>query len=166
MGDLAERIRVPNRAQTLNFSLASVALVRSATQLATGVAGKMSQAIGFDEILQRTPTEAVGEEIPSAKASAADLKKRLTDSIRSELAKRSIHLNQRLELRVHPDGSLRVDGNPPRGAEIEALLNSGSEAGRLAQELVRASGSNQISIDLTSSGAPENMVGPGGYPNW
>ncbi len=150
----------------MSFSLASVALVRSATQLATGVAGRVSQAIGFDEILHRTPPEAVGGESPPVDASADELKRQLTDGIRLELAKHSINLNQRLELRVHEDGSLRVDGNHPRGAEIEALLNSDPNTVRLAGELAQASGSNRISIDLTSSGEPGNMVGPGGYPNW
>lgn len=140
-------------------------MLRSATQLATGVAGRVSEAIGFDEILQRAPAES--EVAPVQDAAAADeLKQQLTDRIRLKLAKHSIDLNQGVELRVNQDGSMRVEGNHPQGAEIEALLNSDPDSARLAGELAKTSGANQISIDLTSSGAPGNMFGPGGYPNW
>ena len=163
---MAERVRVSNRAQALSFSLAHVALVRGAAQLATGVAGRVSQAIGFDDILHGTDAETAGGQATPVVASASELKGQLTDGIRLELAKRSINLNQPLELRVHQDGSLRVEGDHPRAAEIEALLNSDGDAVRLAGELAKATGSNQISIDLTSSGGPGNIIGLGGYPNW
>ena len=166
MGGLAERIRVPNRAQALSFPLANVALIRSAAQIATGVAGRVSQAIGFDEILQGATADATDDVSANDSVGAADLKRHLTDAIRQELAKHSIDLNHPLELRVHHDGSLRMDGNHPQGAEVEALLNSDPASVRLAGELAKATGTPTISLDLTSSGALGNMVGPGGYPNW
>ena len=42
----------------MSFSFANVALIRTATQLASGMAGRMGEAMGFDEILRGEPTTA------------------------------------------------------------------------------------------------------------
>ncbi len=154
----------------MSFSLANVALIRSAAQLATGVAGRVGEAIGFDEILQAPshgpPSQASAEPSTRQAASPSELKRQLTDSVRQQLTNHSIDLNHGLKLRVQEDGSVRVDDNHPQGAKIEALLNSDAQSARLARELAKATGSPTISLDLTSSGELGNMVGPGGYPNW
>ena len=126
--------------------------------------------MGFDEVLHRetsdaAPADAAPEAAPNAPP-VADLTRELTEAVRLELAKNSIRLNHRLELRVHSDGSLRVDGDHPEAARIEALLNQNASTLRLASQLRQRTGVSQISIDLTSAGELENMVGPGGYPNW
>ena len=145
---MAEGIRVPNRAQALSFSLANVALVRSATQLATEVAGRVGEAIGFDEILQRTPAAAGGvggEPLPEIASTDAALQRRLTDTIRSHLAKRSITLNQPLELRVHQDGSLRVDTDHPQGGRNRGFAQFRRQCGAIGR---RTGPSDRIKPDF------------------
>ncbi len=179
MGIMAERIRVSNRAQALSFSIANVALLRGAAQLATGVAGRVTQAMvsqanGFDEVLSgssapdssspSTPSESAS--VDAAAAQRVDLTRRLASAIRLELAKHSIDLNQRLQLSVQADGSLRVNPVNGQSAQIEALLNSDPATLQLAGELAKVTGEREISVDLTSSGEAEKIRVPGGYPNW
>ena len=174
MGVLAERIRIPNRAQALSFSLAHVALIRTAAQLATGVARGVGEAVGFDEILHRTTAETPVDGVDGPPQglsdgnglSIADLTRKLTETIRSELSKHAIGLNQPLALRVRQDRKLNVEGDHPRAAAIEAILNSLPEVLELAGKVVGNAGVIEIPSDLTSKGEPENMFGPGGYPNW
>lgn len=150
----------------MSLSLANVALIRSAAQIATGVAGRVGQAIGFDEVLHRQPTEKSGSDEVKSPTSETELRQGLTDAVRQELAKRGVELNQTLELRVDSGGSLQVESNHPQAAEIEAILHSDPTIRQLASELSAIAGTASISIDLTNSGVTGNMFGPGGYPNW
>lgn len=144
--------------------------------MASGVTGRMGQAMRFDEVLRRPSAESpTAEPDPSAADPSAtdspgqpttDLTQQLSDAVRLELAKNSVSLNQRLELQVQADGSLRVEGDHPEAAKIEALLNSDPATVRLAGQLAKQTGVMEISIDLTSHGVLANMFGPGGYPNW
>lgn len=149
----------------MSFSLANLAMLRGATQLAGGVASRVGHAIGFDEILNRSPQAESGE-AAMASESTGRVREKLAAAIRLELARHSIDVHQTLDLRVQEDGSLRVDSHHSRAAEIENLLNTSEQVIASAGDLARQQGTNRISIDLTSSVEPENMVSPGGYPNW
>ena len=150
-------------------------MLRTATQLAGGVASRVGHAIGFDEILNRSPpadpgdaataSESTASESPASESTGREREK-LAATIRLELARHSIDVHQTLDLRVQEDGSLRVDSHHSRAAEIENLLNGSEQVLVAAGNLARQQRTNQISIDLTSSVEPENMVAPGGYPNW
>ena len=150
----------------MSFSLAQVALIRTAAQLATGVADRVSEAIGFDEILHQQSSEAGGGAESSGAPSLADRVRELADAIRSKLAKHAIEVNRGLRVIVQQDGRLGVGGDHPRVAEIESLLRQDSSIDRLAAALAGEAGQPEIAIDLTLAGEPENMVAPGGYPNW
>ena len=151
----------------MSFSLAHVALIRTAAQLATGVADRVSEAIGFDEILHQQPSEATGGgQTSPAVPSLGDRVRELADAIRSKLAKHAIEVNRGLRVIVQQDGRLGVGGDHPRVAEIESLLRSDRTIDRLAAVLADEAGQPEIAIDLTTVGQPENMVAPGGYPNW
>ena len=157
----------------MSFSLAHVALIRTAAQLDTGVARGVGEAVGFDEILHRTaetPVDSVGgpaEGLSDGSGlSIADLTRKLTETIRSELSKHAIGLNQPLALRVRQDRKLNVEGDHPQAAAIEAILNSLPKVLELAGKVAGNVGVIEIPSDLTSKGEPENMIGPGGYPNW
>ena len=166
MGSLVEGIRISNRAQTLSFSLAHVALIRTAAQLATGVADRVSEAIGFDEILHQQPSEAGSDETSPTGPSLGDQVRELAEAIRSKLAKHAIEVNRGLRVIVQQDGRLGVGGDHPRVVEIESLLRADRTIDRLAAVVADEAGQPEIAIDLTTVGQPENMVAPGGYPNW
>ena len=150
----------------MSFSLAHVALIRTAAQLATGVADRVSEAIGFEEILQQKPSEAGGGEASPNGPSLGDRVRELADAIRSKLAKHAIEVNRGLRVIVQQNGRLGVGGDHPRVAEIESLLRADRTIDRLAAALADEAGRPEIAIDLTIVGEPENMVAPGGYPNW
>ena len=157
MGKVAEGIPVYNRAQALSLSIPSATLSLGAARLAQDVAGRVGQAIGFDEVLHgNAPVQEDGA------ASVAGLSEDLVDSIRSRLLQSGlIQLgggpNQSLQLRVQQDGALRVAGDHPRAAEIEALLASSPQIVERAGRLAQSGGPTEIAIDLTSPSVQANI---------
>ena len=150
----------------MSLPIAQVALIRTAAQLATSVASRVGSAVRFDEILAGPESNVDQESGLTSPQASEEARQKLIDTVRGELAKHRIDVKPGVELNVQADGTLQVASDHPRGAEIEAVLRNNPSVIREAIELVQVSGSNEISIDLTSSGVAGNMFAPGGYPNW
>ncbi|MGI9471577.1 MAG: hypothetical protein ACR2NZ_08615 [Rubripirellula sp.] len=147
----------------MSLPISHAVLIQGATRLASNVAGRVGQAIGFDEILRG---ESASGTKPSATPDAGTLHEKITTQVQRILEAAGIVMNQPMSLRVGKEGDIHVAGDHPRAAEMESLLNA--DGGLVAdwKSLSRLNGSEDFSIDLTSSREPENMEGPGGYPNW
>lgn len=159
MGKMASRIPVQNRAQALSLPIPSTTLILGAAKLAHGVASRVGQAIGFEDVLHGG-VDSVG--------SVAGLTDQLADSIREHLNRSGLRPmvgggpNQALQLSVKPDGTLIVEGDHPRAAEIEALLASSPSIVETATRLAQQGGPTQITIDLTSLSVQANIpIRPG-----
>lgn len=155
MGALAERIPLQDRAQTLSLPIPTALLIRGATSLASEVASRVGQAIGFDDVLQ-------GGAASGANITA--LTDQLVQAVNIQLSNSGIAVNQPLRLSVNVDGALRVEGEHPRAAEIEAILAFDESLARQARSLVAAGGPREIlvgpatPIGLTPTGDQANIL--------
>ena len=145
-----------------NLPFGSVAAIRGAAHLAQGAAHQLGQAFGFDEVLRS------GGDVAGPAKSAQTLLAELTESIRRRLADVvGMPANPAVQLSVHADGELTVDGNHPRAAQIEAVLSEDPKLRQTARQLRQAGGPGEVLVDLTSGGGQENISSkPGGYANW
>ena len=152
MGIVAQRIWLQNRAQTLSLPISTAAAVVGAVKLAQGIAQGVSQAIGFHDVLSETSA-----------GDASDSLEQLTQSIQQRLSDSGIQVNQELPIRITEDGQLRVDGDHPRAAEIEAVLNSDRQITESAKRLTAPGSVSGLTIPIDKGNI---MDSPGGYPNW
>ena len=152
-------------------TLVSAKLIGGATRIAGNVAQRISETIGFAEVLHKSSEEVA--------PSTQELTDALVGAIRQRLSALGIDPNQPLSVSVTERGRLQIDVSHPRAAEIETELNSDPQMAALAGRLHRSSGLSSETIrlsipasDLTSlvkegnirhSGPPGP---PGGYPNW
>lgn len=164
----------------MSLPIPQAVLIQGATRLATNVASRVSQAMGFDEILRggdgetkelSSKVDATSENGRLSNRSESDvvapsLVQQITDRIRRLLHAARIDPNSVGEFRVEKGGLIRTSGEHPHSAEIESLLNA--DPGLVAQTdlLSRLNRGEATSIGLTNSHQLENIKGPGGYPNW
>lgn len=164
----------------MSLPIPQAVLIQGATRLATNVASRVSQAMGFEEILRGgdTDTKDTAAQVDStaekpllppgseSDAVAPSLIQQITGRIRQLLHAAGIDPNPVGDLRVEKGGLIRTSGEHPRSAEIERLLNA--DPGLVAQTelLSRLNRGETTSIGLTNSHELENIKGPGGYPNW
>ncbi len=139
----------------MSLPIPPTTLILGAAKLAQGVASRVGQAIGFDDVLHGT--HAVDDGITNDA-----LMGQLVDSIRTRLVQSGLmdaggEPNQTLQLSVQQDGGLRVLGAHPRAAEIEALLGSTPQIVSTARKLARSGGPAEIAIDLTSPNPQANI---------
>lgn len=140
----------------MSLPIPPTTLILGAAKLAQGVASRVGQAIGFDDVLHGT--DSVDDSIITNDA----LTDQLVDSIRARLVQSGLidsggEPNQTLQLSVQQDGALRVEGGHPRAAEIEALLGSSPQIVGAASKLARSGGPTEIAIDLTSPKLQANI---------
>lgn len=159
----------------MSLSIPHAVLIRAATRLAGDVANRIGQTIRFDDVLRgddvSAPLNPLETQPPLEKPSAAGrqsagLREELTAAVQTRLSDSGIKAGETLQLSVTNEGRLSVEGNHPRAGEIESLLNSDPELVETARQWSRTAGHAEISIDLTIPTERENMVWPGGYPNW
>lgn len=123
-----------------------------AAKLAQGFAQGVSQAIGFHDVLSKpNPAE------------TSDVLSQLTELIQQRLSDSGIQVNQELPIRITTDGKLRVDGDHPRAAEIESVLDADPQITLLASRLARLGKVSGLTIPIDQGNIQES---PGGYPNW
>ena len=134
MGAVAQGIPIQDRAQALSLPIPTAALIRGATILAGEVAQRVGQAIGFDEVLR----SGAGE------VNVTALTDQLVQAVGAKLAESGIAVNRPLRLSVQRDGTLRVEGDHPRAAEIEARLAFDDSLVRQTRELAAAGGPGEI----------------------
>ena len=183
MGSLVEGIRVRNRASALNLPI-NAATIAGAANVASHVVSKLADAVGFDEILQDRSSETAsasaaqhdGQADADASASPsgpAHWLDQIVDAIRQRLSHAGVSANSTLELNAQPDGRLRVDGDHPKAAAIEATLSADDGLRQRVAQYVQAGGATKISLgsnrnnDLTKfppAGNIQDRVG--GYANW
>ncbi len=142
----------------MSLPIPSTTLILGAAKFAQGVASRVGQAIGFDDVLHGV--DAVNED--GVGGDAAALSNELVDSVRTRLMQSGLIQtgggpNQALQLSVKQDGTLRVEGDHPRAAEIEALLASNKQIADIASKLAQSGGPIEISIDLTSPSGQANI---------
>lgn len=143
----------------MSLPIPTTTLILGATKLAHGVANRVGQVIGFDEVLR-------GADSAQASGVTKDvgtMTNELSHSIRSQLRQSGVHLsgdgpNQSLRISVEPGGDLTVRGDHSRAAEIEALLGANPQITHQARQLAMAGGPSEISIDLTSNTKQANMM--------
>lgn len=137
----------------MNLPIPTAALIRGATLLAGEVAQRVGQAIGFDEVLSGAEP-----------ANLTALTDQLVQSAGAKLAEAGIAVNQPLRLSVREDGGLRVEGDHPRAAEIEAILAMDDSLARQARDLAAAGGPQEVllsppgPIGLTTTGHEANIL--------
>ncbi len=151
----------------MSLPIPNAALIRGATRLAGDVASRVSQAIGFDEVLRGGSADPVeAGDFAGDQTSETTLTDQLVKAVRSLLHESGIATNQSLRLSVTEDGGMLVEENHPRAAEIEALLSQDRGLVETARRLYRSSG-GQSAIGLTIPSGPGNIMhAAGGYPNW
>ena len=146
----------------MSLSIPSATLILGAARLAQGVASRVGQAIGFEDVLHGADAP---QQTESGEPSA--LSTQLVEAIRSRLFQSGLISmdggpNQSLQLGVNQDGTLRVSGDHPRAAEIEALLASSPSIVETAGKLAQSGEVSEITIDLTSPSVQANIpVTPG-----
>ncbi len=142
----------------MSLPIPSTTLILGAAKFAQSVASRVGQAIGFEDVLHGV--DAVDEDSASNVAALSD---ELVDAIRARLLQSGLiqtdgGLNQTLQLGVKQDGALRVEGDHPRAAEIEALLASNQQIVDTASKLAQSGGPSEISIDLTRPSVQANIL--------
>jgi hypothetical protein len=145
VGALAQRVPIQDRAQALSLPIPTVALIRGATSIASQVAHRVGQAIGFDDVLRGGNSE------PGVNVTA--LTDQLVQTVGAKLSESGIAVNRPLRLSVQGDGTLRVEGDHPRAAEIEALLASDESLAQQVRGLTAAGGPREILV------APATPIG-------
>ncbi len=163
----------------MSFPISNAAVIRGATQLAGEVANRVSQAVGFNDVLRGA--EDTGQ---TGELDFKSLLKKLSADLRERIEGLGIGVetNHGVNISVHAGGKFRVDSNHPRAAEIESVLNADKKLVKAGHELVQAGGPTAITIDpadidksaavaggrgLTSGSVVGNILNaPGGYPNW
>ena len=156
----------------MSLPIPNLAFVQGATQLATHVAGRVSKAMGFDEVLRggnsmkHRSEQVTGVEKTSVAPNIDDLHTRISNRIRSLIGDAGIAFNGALQIRLDSRQSLKVDAPQPSEAGIEELLNRDRALKQDLESLAKLTARNAFSIDLTSHGPVANMFVPGGYPNW
>ena len=148
----------------MNLPIQTAALIKDATRFAGELASRARHVVGFDEVLH-DPQD----------AKAAVRPEEFAESVRIRLADAGIPLaaNQTLNIGVQHDGTMQVDSDHPRAAQIETILNGDPSLASKARQLYRGSGQHNevfritISSDLTRDASLGNILpAPGGYPNW
>jgi hypothetical protein len=140
----------------LSLPIPTAALIRGATSFASDVASRVGQAIGFDDVLR-------GVNVDHGKNAQA-LADQLVQAVGTRLSDSGIDVNQPLRLSVMANGSLRVEGNHARAAEIEALLASDQALATAARKMLQAGGPSEIKIEqrspsgLTPTGVEANIL--------
>jgi len=130
----------------LSLPISTIASIAAATRLAQGIAGGVSEAMGFHEIL--TADES---------ANPSELLNRLTDAIRGRLVDAGIDVNQVPEISLMSDGAIRVEGRHQQAAEIESILNADQEIRSLSERSVAASGAGDLTIRLADANIRDNL---------
>lgn len=139
----------------MSLPIPTAALIRGATSFASDVANRVGQAIGFDDVLR-------GVNVDQGKDVAA-MTDSLVEAVETRLSQSGIVVNQPLRLSVMSNGTLRVEGNHARAAQIEALLASDETLSKTARNLIRAGGPSEIVIGqqspsgLTPTGVEANI---------
>ncbi|MCG8650484.1 MAG: hypothetical protein MI861_11670 [Pirellulales bacterium] len=111
---------------------------RAAQAAASAVAGKVAQAVGFDQILAGSP------DVPSE--SLETITERVVTGIGNQLDKFGIETNPLLELSVESSGRLSVTSQHDQAARIESILAADENLTRLAEQLHRIGGRVQLRI--------------------
>lgn len=177
MGKMAERVWLQDRAQALSLPISASAILRSASlvsgaaRLAGDVAGRVGEAMGFDDVLRGAQEATTPADPDQLKADLVASVRRVVD--RLGIGPLGIDAGRSLQLSLGEGGRLRVDGDSARAAEIEAALNADPDVATAASQLDRvlAEGGPErrltIPSILTSQGGPTNILpSSGGYPNW
>ena len=140
----------------MSLPLQTIGAVAEAAKIAQGisrgVARGVSDAMGFHAVLSEPGS---ADDVQAA----ADL----IEKIRDRLAQLGVEVNQDLPIGISTNGQLQIEGEHPRAAEIESVLNSDEQ---ISQLVGRLSASQQAS-GLTIAAAQGNIRNSaGGYPNW
>ena len=151
----------------MSLPISQAALIQGAATLASNVAGRVGQAIGFDQVLRGGDANPSNPStMASTKQDAESLREKITEDIRRRLKAAGIPTNQELRFRISNRGDIHVDESQPRAAEIESVLNADGNLVADSRSLSQLTRIANFSIDLTSPRERDNMGFPGGYPNW
>lgn len=173
MGKVAQGVQLQDRAQALSLPIHTLALVNGAAHLATKLAARVGDAVGFDEVLHEGVSVAPGKVEDNRQTGQADgvstvddLIAKISQRIRALMEEAGMSANGELKIHLTSGSNLLVEDPRPDRAGIEELLNRNPGLKQDFETLSNLAATNEFSIDLTSPVPPANMSAPGGYPNW
>ena len=157
----------------MSLPIHTLALVNGAAHLATKLAARVGDAVGFDEVLHEGASVAPGKAEDNGQTGQADgvstvddLIAKISQRIRALMEEAGMSANGELKIHLTSGSNLLVEDPRPDRAGIEELLNRNPGLKQDFETLSNLAATNEFSIDLTSPVPPANMSGPGGYPNW
>lgn len=124
----------------MSLPISSIASIASAARLAQGIAGGVSQALGFHEVLA-----------DDSSAGSAELLGRLAKAMRDRLADAKIDPAEVPLIRITAQGALRVEGQHPRAAEIESILNADQGVRSLAGQAAGSASADGLTLRLADA---------------
>ncbi len=132
--------------------------VTAAARIATDVAGRIGEALSFDQVLHG---DAAASGDPAAAAAGTDETpqdvsgwlERAVTRVRELLGGAGIPVDRPLQLESGPAGDLRVHGDHPRGGAIESVLAGDGELRRATAAFRRISGKNGFTVPPRSRAA-------------
>lgn len=133
------------------------ATVTAAARIATGVAGRIGDALSFDQVLHGDA--ASGDAAAAAGATkvaprdASGWLERAVTRVRELLGGAGIPVDRPLQLEPGPAGDLRVHGDHPRAAAIESVLAGDGELRRATATFTRISGKSGFTVPPRSGAA-------------
>ena len=130
-------------------TLSAIRLVRdTVTQVGKAVSGALDSdslqphSSGFAEALQSVDT--------APPSSLAKSREQFSLAVNQSLSSLGISSNPLPSLTVQEDGEVRVDGNHPQAARIEAMINHDQGLSELAKQISRQAG-GPVKIELQNS---------------
>ncbi len=145
--------------------------VAAAARLATDVAGRIGEAVSFDQILNSPDPASEPDQLAATEGSTpADRSKagggwleQTIARIRDLFSGAGVEPDRPVTLAADPEGQLQFRDDHPRAAELESLLASDRELRQLVGGLVRQTGQTTVTVpptggrDLTRADLRANM---------